>query len=601
MKRLLLLLVIVIISITVKGTNPPDEGMWLPILMDMMNYSDMQKMGLKLTKEQIYSINKSSIKDAVVGLGNSESPTSFFCSSGIVSTQGLMFTNHHCVYEMLQSHSTVENDILSNGFWALNKSEELPNEGFTASILLRMEDVTERVLASVTKEMTEQERKNKTREVITKIEKEAGLDGKYAANVKSVFEGNGYYLMVYEVYKDVRLVGAPPSSIGKFGGDSDNWMWPRQTGDFGILRIYTGPDGKPATYSKNNIPLKPKYAFPISLKGEENNDFTLVCGFPGSTDRYLTSWGVKQAIEITNPASIKIRDKKLAILREDMNSSDAIRIKYVSKYATSANYWKYFKGQTEVLKNLNVYENKKKLESEFNNWLNQKSERREKYGDPLKLIEEGYTEMGKYSLSTTFLNEAAFQGPEIIYFCVGAMQLQSALEKDPKAKNDNNNIQSLAQGFKKTIDEYFKNYNLDTDKKLFVALMKMYYTDVPKDQLPDIFNEINDNYKGDFQKFANEVYKTSIFVDKVKLIGFLDDPNFKTIDKDLGYKTFNSILKKYFEMSGTINKINEKINQGNRLFIAGIREMQPDKDFYPDANSTLRYSYGKIIGIENPK
>jgi len=595
MKRLFLsLLVVISINITVRATNPPDEGMWLPMYIEKLNYSDMQKMGLKLTAEQLYSINSASKKDAIVGLGSSQMPTGFFCTAEIVSPEGLMFTNHHCVYDMVQSHSTVANDILTNGFFAKSKEEELPNEGVTASILVRMDDVSEKVLSNVTKEMTDQQRTGKIREAISKIEKEASENGKYTANVKAFFEGNEYYLLVYEVYKDVRLVGAPPSSIGKFGGDTDNWMWPRHTGDFGILRIYTSPDGKPAEYSKDNVPLKPRHFLPISIKGVESNDFSMIWGFPGTTDRYLSSWGVKEAIEISNPATVKIRDKKLAIMKEDMNSSDSIRIKYSSKYASTANYWKYFIGQTRGLKRLNVYEKKQQLESDFSKWLNESAERREKYGDPLKMIEEGHKEMEKYALSVTFLNEAAFQGPELIYFCVGAMQLNKVLENNPKAK-DNETALALAQDFKKTIDEHFKNYNLETDKKLYVALMKMYYEDVPKDQLPDIFNLINGKkYKGDFQKFANDVYKTSVFVDKAKLTAFLDKPTYKVISNDLGYKTFNSILKKYFELSGTINKINGKINQGNRLFLAGVREMQPKKVFYPNANSTLRCTYGKV-------
>ena len=595
MKRLLLsLFVIVLLSITARATNPPDEGMWLPMFIENLNYSDMQKMGLKLTAEQIYSVNNSCVKDAVVGLGNAEMPTGFFCTGEIVSDEGLMFTNHHCVFDMVQKHSTVENDILTNGFFSQRKEDEMPNEGVTASVLIRMEDVSGKVLANVTKDLTEQQRSSKVREIISKIEKEASEDGKYTASVKPFFNGNEFYLMVYQVFKDVRLVGAPPSSIGKFGGDTDNWMWPRHTGDFGILRIYTGPDGKPATYSKDNIPYKPKHSLPISIKGVENNDFSMIWGFPGNTDRYLTSWGVKQAIEITNPATVKIRDKKLAIMKEDMNTSDALRLKYASKYAQSANYWKYFIGQTRGLKRLNVIEKKQKLESDFTKWVNENDERKAKYGEALKLIQEGFTEKEKYALSLTFLNEAAFQGPELIYYCYGAMQLGKALESNPKAKNDEA-IMALAKEFKKTVDEHFKDYNLETDKKLYVALMKMYYEDVPKDQHPDIFAEINGKkYKGDFQKFADDVYKTSVFVDKAKLEAFLDKPDFKTLDKDLGYKTFNSILKKYFDLQGSINKINSKINQGNRLFVAGIREMQPKKVFYPNANSTLRFTYGKV-------
>ncbi|OPZ97918.1 MAG: Peptidase S46 [Bacteroidetes bacterium ADurb.Bin408] len=461
MKKLLLFFVIAFSCIAVRATNPPDEGMWLPMFIEKLNYKDMQRMGLKLTPEQVYSVNNSSLKDAVVGLGSNQMPTGFFCTAEIVSPEGLLFTNHHCVYDMVQKHSTVENDYLTKGFWSQRKEDEIPNEGATASILYRMEDVTERVFADVKPEMNDQQRSSKIREAISKIEKEAAEGGKYTVNVKSFFSGNEYYLMVYEVYEDVRLVGAPPSSIGKFGGDTDNWMWPRHTGDFGILRIYTGPDGKPAKYSKDNVPLKPRHFLPVSIKGLENNDYTMIWGFPGTTDRYLTSWGVKQDIDINNPATVKIRDKKLAIMKEDMDKSDAIRIKYASKYAQTANYWKYFIGQTRGLKRLNVYEKKQKLEKDFTDWVNASDERKNKYGQALKLIEEGYTEMEKYTKSITYLNEAAFQGPELIFFCIGAMQLHKYLESHPKAKNDETAL-ALAQEFKKSLNDHFKDYNLET-------------------------------------------------------------------------------------------------------------------------------------------
>ncbi|MDD3877790.1 MAG: S46 family peptidase [Bacteroidales bacterium] len=595
MKRTFMVAVMVCLTaLMVRGTNPPDEGMWLPTFIQKQMFTNMQSLGIRLTPEQIYDVNNASIKDAIVGLGSSEMPQGFFCTGEIVSSEGLMFTNHHCVFDMVQSHSSVENDILSKGFWASRKNEELPNEGVTASILVRMEDVTTRVLAEITADLTESRRSSLIREAIAKIEEEASENGKFSVSVKPFLGGNEYYLLVYQTYEDVRLVGVPPSSIGKYGGDTDNWMWPRHTGDFGILRIYTAPDGSPAPYSTENIPLQPKHHLPISIKGIEDNDFTMIWGFPGSTDRYLTSFGVKEAIDISNPAIVRIRDKKLSIIREDMNASEAVRIQYASKYASTANYWKYYIGQTRGLKRLNVFEKKKELERLFTEWVNADEERKTKYGTALTMIEEGYKEMEPFVLSLTFLNEAAFQGPEVIYFAVGLMGMYRTLEGLPKGRA-NEAVMAMAQEFKATIGEHFKNYNKATDQKLYVALMSMYYNEVNPEQHPDIFKVImGKKYKGDFNKFAEVLYNTSILVDQTKLEAFLANPNFKTLKKDLGYQTFNSILVKYFEMSGAINRINSKINQGNRLFIAGLREMQPEKTFYPNANSTLRFTYGTV-------
>lgn len=326
MKNLKLKLVVsvILIASVLSGKaaiiTPPDEGMWLPMFIERLNYTDMQKLGLRLTPEELYSINHSSLKDAVVGLAAGSQPEGYFCTGEIVSDQGLLFTNHHCGYNYIQEHSTLENDILTNGYWAMSFEEELPNPGLTASLLVRMENVTKAVLQNVTPEMDEDAREQAISEVTDSIVKEASEGKKYNCTVKSFFNGNEYYLFVYQTYEDVRLVGAPPSSVGKFGGDTDNWMWPRHTGDFSIFRIYTAPDGSPAPYSKENVPLKPKHFLPVSIKGVQKGDFAMIWGFPGGTDRYMTSWEVKQAIDQTEPAIVKIRDLKLKIMKEDMQT-----------------------------------------------------------------------------------------------------------------------------------------------------------------------------------------------------------------------------------------------------------------------------------------
>jgi hypothetical protein len=585
MKKFLLALIITVAFGFKSYATVPDEGMWLPMLIERLNYVDMQKMGLHLTADEIYSVNHSSLKDAIVSLG-------FFCTAEIVSNEGLLFTNHHCGYESIQAHSTIEHDYLTNGFWAMSKQEELPNEDLSASFLVRMEDVTEKVLAKINDNMSESGRQEKIDLVIKKIETEASEKGKYTANVKSFYDGNEFYLFVYQTFKDVRLVGAPPSSVGKYGGDTDNWMWPRHTGDFSIFRIYTAPDGSPAEYSKENIPLKPKYSLPISLKGVKKDDFAMVWGYPGQTDRFLTSYGVKLAIEQSNPTVVKIRDKKLSVIKEFMDADPLVKIQYSSKYAESSNYWKYYIGQTKGLNKLNVYEKKQEQEVAFTKWVNEDTKRRKKYGDALPDIAAGYEELKNYNITSKYLEEVAFQGPEFILFAYGIFDLYIAL-KTPGSKGED--ISGPAAEFKEKAKTFFKNYYKPCDQKLFAELMKMYYQDIPKDQRLSIFTDVLEKkYKGDFNKFTEAVYSKSIFTDSTRLYTFLKTPSLKVVDKDLGFLTLKSVLKTYFYLDSVVTPLQTKINTGNRLYVAGLREMNLDKKYYPNANSTMRMSYGKV-------
>lgn len=604
MKKLLIVLGLSI-AITAKlfAGSPPGEGMWLPMLIERLNYEDMQEMGLQLTAEELYSINNSSMKDAIVGLGEEGmgAPANYFCTGEIISEKGLVLTNHHCGYDKIQSHSSVANDYLTDGFWALSFSEELPNEGMTMSYLVRMEDVTSKVLSTVTDDMSESERSKIISKEIRSIEKEASDRGKYDVVVKDFFEGNEYYLFVYETYKDIRLVGAPPSSIGKFGGDTDNWMWPRHTGDFALFRIYTAPDGSPATYAEENIPLKPKHYLPISLKGVEKNDFAMIWGFPGTTDRFLSSYGIDLALKESNPTVVKIREKKLAILRADMDADDEVRIKYATKYAQTANYWKYFIGQSKGLRQLKVYERRKALEDEFTKWVGQKAEREKKYGEALQLIESGYKDLQKFNMSLKYLEEAVFQGPEFIYFSFGAFQLYGSLQAQDKAKRKDKSkmdeaIKLFAQAFKEEAEAFFKNFNKSTDKKLFATLMEMYYNDISKEQHPSIFEEVVEKkYKGDFNAWADDVYEDGIFVNKEALYAFLEKPSYKSLSKDPSWAITLSMIDAIRTVYGNIGDIESKINRGNRLFVDGLMEMMPEKTFYPNANSTLRMTYGKVL------
>ncbi|MBP7497700.1 MAG: S46 family peptidase, partial [Bacteroidales bacterium] len=561
-----------------------DEGMWLLSLIEKFNYADMQKQGFKLTPEQIYSINKSSLKDAVCQFAGG-------CTSEIVSSEGLLLTNHHCGYGSIQALSSVEHDYLTNGFWAYSKGEELACEGLTVKFLVRMEDVSEKILSPLQDTMSENSRYAKILEIAKNIEKEAIKNTHYEAQVKSFFNGNQYFLFIFETFKDVRLVGTPPNSIGKFGGDTDNWMWPRHTCDFSMFRIYMSPDGKPATYSKDNIPLKPKHFLPVSLNGVKKNDFAMIIGFPGTTDRFLTSYGVQMAIEKLNPSIVKIREKKLEILKEDMNNSVDVRIKYSAKYAGISNYWKYYMGQTRGLKRLKVYDKKVDIEKQFTSWLNSDSRRKALYADALPSIAKAYAEISKTTVLRIYLSEAIWRGPEIIGMSRSFFNLYNLMNDK---KTDKARINKEAENLKNSLDKYFKDYNLTTDKKLFAAMFTMFYNDVKKEEQPKIIIDIAKKHKNDFNSYTESVYKNSIFTDKNKILAFLNNPKIKILKNDEVFKFYLELKTFSEDLNNKTEKSYNLMDRGNRLFVKGLMEMQPDKKFYPNANSTMRMTYGTV-------
>jgi len=562
-----------------------DEGMWLPMFVSRLNYVDMQKEGLHLTAEEIYSINHSSLKDAIIQFGNG-------CTGEIVSDQGLIFTNHHCGLGAIQSHSSTQNDYLTNGFWAYNKSEELPNEGLTARFLIRMEDLSQEFLSQLKGIKTEKERNDKIAELSKKYENNIPRENGYEAVVKSFFNGNEFYMFVYQVFKDVRLVGAPPKSIGKFGADTDNWMWPRHTCDFSIFRVYMSAEGKSATFSKDNVPFKPKHFLPISGKGVKKGDYAMIMGYPGTTDRYLTSYGVQLNIDVKNPNIVKIREEKLAIMRQFMNADPAVNIQYASKYAQTANYWKYFIGQTKGLKRLKVYDKKKELENQFDSWVNSNALNKERYGSALSDISTAYSELAKYELQKWFFQEAIARGPEII----GFSRNFSGLVKELKAeKPDTDKIKKGSEALNSAAEKLFKDYNLLTDKKLFASMLNLFYTNVPKEQQPELLIKTASKYKGNFEEYAEVVFKKTIFSDSNKVKDFLSKPNAKVIEKDMVYQLMNAFYDNFFKYNDQMKQYNEMLEKGNRLFVAGIREMQPDKKFAPNANSTMRVTYGQVL------
>lgn len=598
---LLLLLFVTQASFGLKPPTRPDEGMWIPVWIEELNYPEMARLGIKLSAEEVYSNTQPSIKDAIVGLGTrTYTPNlGFFCSGVVVSPQGMVFTNHHCGYDAIQKVSTLENDYLTHGFWASKLEEEIPIEGMTMSFVVKIEDVTARILRDIDDSMSYSSREKAINKAKKGIENEASEKGKYTAVVKPMFEGNEYYLYVYETYKDIRLVGTPPNAIGKFGGDTDNWMWPRHTGDFSIFRIYTAPDGSPAEFSKNNVPLKPKKYLPVSNQGVEKDDFAMIFGFPGSSNRYLTSDGVNIAINESNPLIVNIRDKKLEIMRSYMNKDPKIKLQYASKYAQISNYWKYYIGQTKGLKRWDVYNRKKELENQFINWVQQDQNRQQKYGTCLQEIKESYELIQNYNKTITYLEEAILQGPEFIYFGFDFLQLYALLKNlDNVDKNDKPkieaNIKLIAKDLSEKAKKHFKDYNVNVDKDIFIAMFEMYTSELPKEQQISAIKTLEKKYKGDIKRWADDIYRKSILVDETRLDNFLQNPKLKTLENDLGFQITLNTLSSLREIWQEMSRAEAKQKEGYRKYIAGLREMMPEKAFYPDANSTMRMTYGTV-------
>ncbi len=585
MRKLNLLLLLLIF---IYGPAVADEGMWLPSLIHKLNINEMQKMGCELNADEIYSINHSSLKDAVVALDRGS------CTAELVSNDGLLLTNHHCGFGEIQSHSSVEHDYLRDGFWAKTREEELANPGKTVSFLIRMEDVTDKVLKDVTDDMSEEGREAKIDSVAGELEKEAKGDTHYETYVRSFFNSNKFYLFVVETFRDIRLVGAPPQALGKFGGDTDNWMWPRHTNDFSMFRVYCGPDGNPASYSEDNVPYHPKHFLPISLKGVEEGDFAMVMGYPGSTNRYKTSYGIDYTMEVTNPVRIEVREKKLEIIDKYMRSSQKARIQYASKYARSSNYYKYSIGQNKGLKNLDVIAKKKAQEDLFTNWVNEDSARKEKYGEALELIKESYKDV-EVDKAQEYISEALIRGPEIFMFAFRMRPLLDLLEKPEENKD---RIARVTEGIKSSIGEFYKDYDATTDQKVAAALMKIYADNNALLFQPNFFVEVEQKYKGDFEKYTQKMFSKSVFTDESKLIDFLNKPSLKTLQKDMVLQASSDIFMKFRDIGKLAEEDYEKLDKGNRLYLAGLMEMHKDKNFYPDANSTMRLTYGQVLDYE---
>ncbi|MBA4322894.1 MAG: serine protease, partial [Odoribacter sp.] len=585
MKKLLSFLIVIIVSLGFKARA--DEGMWLLPLIEKLNMGRMTELGLKLSAEDIYSLNKASLKDAIVIFGGG-------CTAEIVSSQGLLLTNHHCGYGQIQAHSTVEHDYLQDGFWAKSKEEELANPGLAVTFLIRIEDVTGQVLEKVTPGMSEADRNSKIGEARQAIQSKATQGTHYSAQVSSFYGGNYFYLLVYERYTDVRFVGAPPSSIGKFGFDTDNWEWPRHTGDFSVFRVYSGPDGKPAPYSKNNIPLKPKHYLPVSIKDINKGDYAMILGYPGRTLRYYTSWEVDELLKITHPNRIKIRGIKQEIQMADMQADQKVNIQYASKYSGSSNYWKYSIGQKAGLERLNVKAKKQEIEKQFNTWVAANPERIAKYGEALNMIKTSIEGRAEFANAQQYMSECFMQGCELLSMNRVAGSLITALKSGDAKK-----VSDAASAIKNNIGGFYKDYNAPTDKKAMKAMIKLYRADVPVKFQPDFYvNVVDKKFKGDIDKFVDDMFAKSLFSDQAKLNAFLDKPVLKTLESDPVVLTAASINKVSAEIGTGSSQYDGNLTVGRRLWIAALMEMAPEKTLYPDANSTMRLSYGSVLDYD---
>lgn len=559
-----------------------DEGMWLPWLLKNQTTEAMKKKGLKLTADQLYDINKSSLKDAIVWFGGG-------CTGEIISPNGLVLTNHHCGYDYISNLSTSADNILDNGFWAKNYQEERPVAGLTVAFVVKVDDITTEVLDAV-KGLNEKERTSKLPGVYKTIVERVTKGTHYEAQCREMFKGNAYYVFTFERFTDIRLVGTPPQNIGKFGGETDNWMWPRHTGDFSMFRVYMGKDGKPAKYSPENVPLKAKHHLPINLKGINSGDYAMIMGFPGRTNRYEFSQGVQIATDLVDPAIVALRDVRLNAWREEMKKDTDIRLKLSGDFASVSNYWKYFRGEAEQLKNNKVFEQKQKEEKAFAAWAKDKVD----YKNLLAEVEKTFATYKPYSLQTTYLREGIY-APTVIKYAQFASMLEDAVTKNDTAK---------LPGLKKQLIDAVNDLPYDepivgADKRLFDSILVLYYNNIPKDQQAPYFAEVILKYgatpREAIKAYTDYVFENSIFTNTEMTKGFIKNPRLGLLKNDVAFKHFDAFRKHYnTAFKAKVDLYNETILAHGRTYIKGLMEMNAGKEFYPDANSSLRLTYGSV-------
>ena len=571
-------------------TARADEGMWLPLFLQQLNEKQMKSMGMKISASDIYNINKGSLKDAIVSLGG-------FCTGEVISEQGLILTNHHCGFDAIQNHSTLERNYIRDGFWARNKGEEIPNPGLFVTFIVRIEEVTKSALAGVTQGMTEQERQSAIDKNIAALRSGVKKEAYQDYFVRSFFEGNQYFLFVTETYKDVRLVGAPPSAIGNFGKDTDNWMWPRHTGDFSMFRIYAGTDNKPAEFSENNVPYKPKKALSISLDGMKEGDFTMVFGFPGRTTQYLHSAAVEQIVKVNDPAKIAIRDKALGVIDGFMRRDEQIKIQYAAKYASISNSWKKWQGEVLGLTSTNAVAKKKAYEAEFQKRVNANPAFKEQYGTLLGDLEAAYQELNKYGLARDYYTETISR---IEAFALGSRINSLA---GIKQKNGDKAFKDAVPKTIETLSELYKEYSPAVDKKLFEVLMQKFTNDQPEEFLAPELLTLVKSYQSDFSKMADDFYtNVDLLNNGPKVLANLKaNPDLVLMANDLN-KANQLFLQLNSHYAASVTKklsgLQARVNQLQRTYMKAQMEVMKEKKFYPDANSTLRVTYGNVKGYQ---
>ena len=563
------------------GIAKAGEGMWIPMLLQH-NEKEMQEMGMRITAEDIYSINHSSLKDAIVLFGGG-------CTGEIVSDFGLLLTNHHCGYDHIQKHSSIEHDYLTNGFWAMNRGEELPCPGLSVTFLREMRDVTAQVLEGIDMDMPEAERQAKIEDNIKRIRAQVEKESPYKVSIRPFFLGNEYYLLLNEVYTDVRLVGCPPSNIGKFGGDTDNWVWPRHTGDFSVFRVYADKEGHPAAYSNDNVPYKPAKHLDISLKGVEEGDFAFVFGYPARTNEYLPAVAVDQEANLIDPIVVDLRGKVLDIYNKYQEQDPKVRIQYASKHASIGNGWKKWMGVTEGINHFHGVEKKHAFERDFQEWvLGARS--RHMYIDLLRHFKDNYKELEPYQLAYTYLTEAGLR-IELVNFA-GRFARLSEMTKDTPQED----IDKAVAALKKSAEAFYKDYYEPIDREVAAMLLKEYLKAQPANFRPDFLNDIKD-----VDTYVEQLFDKSMFTDKAKVDDLLNNfkPNkAKKLQNDPALKVQQSLMGFYRnKVSDNIESLNANIDRLRRIYMKGQMEMQPDKRLFPDANFTLRVTYGKVEGF----
>ncbi len=578
MKHIFTALVVLLLFL---GKTPAvaTEGMWLPQLLAALNEKEMKAMGMKISAKDIYDVNKGSLKDAIVSLGG-------FCTAEVISDKGLLLTNHHCAYDVIQQHSSLQNNYIDNGFWAFSQKEELSNPGLTATFIIRIEDVTQQALAGVTAGLSEREKQSQVDKNLNAVRNGVQKESWQNVTIRPFFEGNQYYLFVTETFSDIRLVGAPPSSIGKFGSDTDNWVWPRHTGDFTLLRIYADKNNRPAAYAEDNIPYQPKRSLSISLDGVDKNDFTMVFGFPGRTQEYLHSSAIAQLLEHQNPAKIQIRDKALNITDKHMRNDPGVKIRYASKFASTANAWKKWQGESLGLKKTNALAKKKAYEADFQKRVNNSPQWKTQYGTLLQELAHAYTAIEKPALYRDVFNET-IRNIEIFSFGTRVIPLINAASRSADAY-ENIKAELLEYSY-----DFFKNYSREIDEEVAVALLDLFVKTMPPSFIPPALQTDNRSLVISF--FSNSLLVNPDNFNAV-LLKPTDDAA-ATLSADPAVQLLSSMARRYSENNvATVNQLQEKLNQLQQLYMKAQMEVFKEKRFYPDANSTMRVTYGKVDG-----